>query len=141
MSVAIEVERLADIASRRLQAAEGNLREAAQGGVGGVYTPTVLENVVCTQFAAALWERTREYVTTGTESLLLPEGGRLPDTDDPAAALQNLVAGVSAPAGRLGSGVLFPMDEAFTALEKREHGLWREACLRILEKYVVPAAP
>ncbi|MCX4481769.1 hypothetical protein OOK44_35940 [Streptomyces cellulosae] len=130
MDIRFEVERLAGIARDRHAEAEERLRRAAKDGE--LYTPFMLEQIVRTQPYAALWERTRHYVSEGTEAPFVLGDDRLADTDNPKVALQRLLDGVQEPSPYRGEG--FPMDEAFHDLEKQEYKLWRQACGDLLAK-------
>lgn len=130
MDIKFEVQRLASIARNRQAEAEERLQWAAKDG--DPYTPFMLEQVVRTQLFFALWERTRHYVSEGTEAQFVIGDDRLTDTDDPKVALQNLLEQVKEPTPYRGEG--FPMDEAFHVLERHEHKLWHDSCGNLLEK-------
>ncbi|MFF4583358.1 hypothetical protein ACFY15_34050 [Streptomyces sp. NPDC001373] len=130
MDIRFEVERLTSIARDRHVEAEEHVQRAAKDG--DMYTPFMLEQVVRTQLYFALWERTRHYISEGTEAPFVIGDDRLTDTDDPRIALQSLLAHVNQPTPYRGKA--FPMDEAFHVLETQEFKLWREACGNLLTK-------
>ncbi|MGW7367933.1 hypothetical protein ACWGI8_32060 [Streptomyces sp. NPDC054841] len=137
MEIEFEVKRLASIARDRHAEAEERVQRAAKDGEP--YTPFMLEQVVRTQLYFALWERTRHYVSEGTEAQFVLGDDRLADTDNPRVALQSLLERVQEPTPYRGDG--FPMDEAFHVLEKHEYKLWREACVGLLAKVGEEQAP
>jgi hypothetical protein len=131
MDLKFEVRRLADRAEELHNKAEEDLQRAIKDA--DPYTPFLLEQIVTTQQYAALWERTRQYVIEGVEFKLIIGADRLPDTDDPKAALRNLLEGVKEPRAYR-QGAPWPMDEAVHALEKRESAMWRDQCVELLSK-------
>jgi len=137
LDIKFEVQRLAGIArDRHAEAEEGVLRAAKDGET---YTPFMLEQVVRTQVSFALWERTRYYVSEGTEAPFVIGDDRLADSDDPKAALQNLLGRVKDPTPHRGAG--FPMDDACHVLEKQQHKLWRESCSDLLARICDEPSP
>ncbi|WP_175254910.1 hypothetical protein [Streptomyces lunaelactis] len=124
------MNRLAGIARERHLATNQAIAEAVRKG--DAHTPFSFGQAAANQYLDALWERTKTYVSTGTEGAYVIGDDRLPDTADPAAALQTLVDSVEPPVPYRGDD--FPMDRAFHEIEMQAYGDWKAACRDILAK-------
>jgi hypothetical protein len=102
--------------------------------------PQFIRSLVSGYAALALWARTQDYLDNGREDpVYFGVDERCPETDDPAQALANLLAGVPAPTR--GSAEIRPMAILFKDLEMEEYRDWSQRIREILRQDPDPAAP
>ncbi|MEY9948439.1 hypothetical protein [Kitasatospora sp. GAS1066B] len=96
-------------------------------------SPFNVHHAVHAQALDALWGRTKQYVTTGSEYPLILGADRLPDDPNPESALQALVDHVSPPELTGEGTTVGPMAAMFAKIETDAYETWNRQCREILE--------